>query len=399
MRTERTVGPNARSDPGAPEVWCVVVAGGSGRRFGSAKQFATLGDERVVDRSVRTAAAACDGVVVVLPADVGDEDAVVPRADLVVTGGTTRSESALAGVAAVPSGAGVILVHDAARPLAGVELYERVIGAVRGGALGVVPVVDVTDTIRRVDGTVVDRDLLRSVQTPQGFAAAVIRDALGAGVDATDDAGAVEAAGYAVQMVEGDPQNRKITTVADLEFARMVAAGETLRAVERQERGLDLRIGNGFDIHAFSEDLRRPLVLGGVTFEDEAGLQGHSDADVLAHAVAEALLGAAGLGDLGSHFPDDDDRYHNADSLALLALVVAEVRDAGWEIANVDCSVVAERPKIAPQREAMQHNLSGVVGSPVSVKGRRAEGLGALGRGEGIAAMASAVLISERVRR
>lgn len=160
---------------------------------------------------------------------------------------------------------------------------------------------------------------------------------------------------------------------------------------------MKLRVGNGFDVHVFSDDPRRPLILGGVHFEGEAGLEGHSDADVVSHAVAEALLGAAGLGDLGSHFPDDDDRFRGADSLELLAAVVAEVVAEGWSIGNVDCSVVAERPKLAPRRGAMQDNLTAVVGAPVSVKGRRAEGLGALGRREGIVAMASAVLLDERV--
>jgi 2-C-methyl-D-erythritol 2,4-cyclodiphosphate synthase len=289
----------------------------------------------------------------------------------------------------------VILVHDAARPLAGAEVFERVIEAVRAGAQAVVPAVEVADTIRYVDGTVVDRERLRAVQTPQGFGAAVIRDALEAGGEATDDAGAVEAIGHKVQLVSGDPDNRKITTPADLLFARtVIGESRTSTAEDQQEAHVDLRVGNGFDIHVFSEDPARQLVLGGVCFEGQPGLVGHSDADVVTHAVAEALLGAAGLGDLGSHFPDDDDRYRGADSLELLRVVTQEVTAAGWRVANVDCSVIAELPKIAPRRDVMQENLSGVVGAPVSIKGRRAEGLGALGRSEGIAAMASALLVS-----
>jgi 2-C-methyl-D-erythritol 2,4-cyclodiphosphate synthase len=151
------------------------------------------------------------------------------------------------------------------------------------------------------------------------------------------------------------------------------------------------RVGQGFDIHRFSDDPGRRLVLGGVSFEGP-GLDGHSDADVVAHAAADALLGAAGLGDIGEHFPDTDPRWKGADSMVLLAHVGSLVRDAGWTIGNVDCSVVCEAPKLAPHRAAMQANLTRACGAPVSVKGRRAEGLGALGRREGIACWAVAVI-------
>ena len=155
---------------------------------------------------------------------------------------------------------------------------------------------------------------------------------------------------------------------------------------------MSFRIGNGFDVHRFSDDPTRPLLLGGVRFEGEPGLDGHSDADVVAHAVAEALLGAAGLGDLGSYFPDTDERWRGADSITLLAEVMRLVVEAGWWPVNVDCSVVAERPKLAPRRTEMQDVLSAVVGAPVTVKGRRAEGIGGLGRAEGIACLASALI-------
>ncbi len=156
-----------------------------------------------------------------------------------------------------------------------------------------------------------------------------------------------------------------------------------------------LRVGNGFDVHRFSEDPARPMVLGGVVVPDTVGLHGHSDADVVAHAVAEALLGAAGLGDLGQLFPDTDDRWAGADSLELLAEVVARVRAEGWSVANVDCSVIAERPRLAPHVQQMQQRLGAVVGAPVTVKGRRAEGLGAVGRAEGIACTSSALLTGD----
>ncbi len=153
-----------------------------------------------------------------------------------------------------------------------------------------------------------------------------------------------------------------------------------------------MRVGQGFDIHRFSDDPTRPLVLGGVTFPGEPGLVGHSDADAVAHAVAEALLGAAGLGDIGTHFPDTEERWRGADSIELLVAVATMLHDVGWQVGNVDCAVVCERPKLAPRRDEMQRRLSGAVGGPVTLKGRRAEGLGALGRAEGIACWSVAVI-------
>ena len=159
----------------------------------------------------------------------------------------------------------------------------------------------------------------------------------------------------------------------------------------------DVRVGQGFDIHRFSDDPQRRLVLGGVVFDGAGpGLDGNSDADAVAHAVVDALLGAAGLGDIGEHFPDTDERWKDADSLAMLNHVGALLRADGWTIGNVDCSVVCERPKLAPRRAEMQAKLSEACGAPVTVKGRRAEGLGALGRREGIACWAVAVITRER---
>ncbi len=155
---------------------------------------------------------------------------------------------------------------------------------------------------------------------------------------------------------------------------------------------MSTRVGLGFDVHPFSDDPRRVLVLGGVRLDGEQGLAGHSDADVVTHAVAEALLGAAGLGDLGRHFPDSDSRWQGVDSTALLAAVVLMVVDGGWTVGNVDCSVVLEAPRLAPHRQAMEDRLSAVVGAPVTVKARRAEGLGALGRREGVACWAVALV-------
>jgi 2-C-methyl-D-erythritol 2,4-cyclodiphosphate synthase len=156
---------------------------------------------------------------------------------------------------------------------------------------------------------------------------------------------------------------------------------------------VDVRIGQGFDVHPWSDDPGRRLVLGGVELPRERGLAGHSDADVVAHAVADALLGAAGLGDIGTHFPDTDERWRGADSLSLLVHVVERLRADRWSVGNVDTTVILEAPKLAPHRAAMEERLSAVVGGPVSVKAKRAEGLGALGRGEGIACFAVALLV------
>lgn len=202
-----------------------MVAGGSGRRWGGAKQFELLGGRRVIDRSVEIAAAACDGVVVVVPAD---DDGLpvtdVADADLVVVGGASRSSSVRAGLAVVPSDATVVLVHDAARPLATPQLFARVADAVRAGAAAVVPAVTVVDTIRRVGGGVVDREQLRAVQTPQGFDAATLRRVHETEPEASDDAGLVEAGGGRVDLVQGERENLKLTDPGDRVVAEALLA-------------------------------------------------------------------------------------------------------------------------------------------------------------------------------
>ncbi|MEY4173442.1 MAG: hypothetical protein RI900_607 [Actinomycetota bacterium] len=368
-----------------PEHICtIVVAGGSGTRFGGPKQYEQLGAHRVLDWSVAAARTAGDVVIVVPAADAAREHGVA--------GGSTRSESVRAGLAHVPADATIICVHDAARPFADADLFERVISAVRDGADAAIPGVPVTDTIKRVGAgnAVVDtppRSELVAVQTPQAFRAATLRRAHAQGGDATDDAALVEALGGTVVVVDGYADNRKITDPADLRWAR--------ERVEGVHAMAQVRVGQGFDIHRFSDDPARPLVLGGVVFEGARGLHGHSDADAVAHAATDALLGAAGLGDIGEHFPDTDPQWKGADSLVLLRHAATLVRENGWSIGNIDCSVVCEAPKLAPHRAEMQRRLSQAVGAPVTVKGRRAEGLGALGRQEGIACWANAIITKE----
>jgi 2-C-methyl-D-erythritol 4-phosphate cytidylyltransferase/2-C-methyl-D-erythritol 2,4-cyclodiphosphate synthase len=369
--------------------WAVVVAAGSGERIADGdptpKQYRRLGDRRVLDWSVGAARGACDGVVLVVLADRVTD--VEPGVDVVVAGGVTRSGSVRAGLAAVPGAAEVIVVHDAARPVPLPEVWERVLGAVGDGADGAVPVVPVTDTLRARSGGTLDRTGVVAVQTPQAFRAGALRAAHAGEPEGTDDASLVEAAGGRVVVVDGDPANLKLTTAVDLAVAAAVLGDPAHPSVP-----VPVRVGHGVDVHPWSDDPDRPLVLGGVTFEGHAGLAGHSDADAVAHACTDALLGAAGLGDIGALFPDTDPRWAGADSVALLAEAAGRVRAEGWEPGNVDCTVVLDAPKIGPRRDELVAALTAAVGAPVSVKAKRTEGIGALGRGEGVVALAVAVL-------
>jgi 2-C-methyl-D-erythritol 4-phosphate cytidylyltransferase/2-C-methyl-D-erythritol 2,4-cyclodiphosphate synthase len=369
-------------------VWAIVVAGGTGNRFGRPKQFETIAGVTLLGLSAQMARAHCDGVVVVLPA--GRDVPPDVDADRVVEGGDTRSASVRSGLAVVPVEASVIVVHDAARPLATSALFAAVIEPVLDGADAALPGTPLADTVRRIGGGTVDRNELLAVQTPQAFAAAVLRQAHASGADASDDAALVEQAGGEVVVVPGETTNLKVTHPEDLLVAEAIVRG-------RAPVDVPVRVGQGFDIHAFSDDPDRPLILGGVEVGGHRGLAGHSDADVIAHAVTDALLGAAGLGDIGQLFPDTDVAYANADSLELLSRAVALIRNAGWEPGNVDCTVVAEAPRLAPHRFDMEARLSAAVGAPVTLKGKRAEGLGALGRREGLACWAVA-LVSKQQR-
>ncbi len=380
-------------------MWTIVVAAGQGSRFGGPKQYDVVAGRRVLDWALAAARSVSDGVVVVVdPLRAGEDE---PGADVVVAGGATRSASVRAGLAAVPDDAEVVVVHDAARPCASPGLFAATVAAVTQGADAAVPGLAVADTVKRVgDDAVVtatlDRAGLVAVQTPQAFAAQVLRSAHAGVGEATDDAALVEAAGGRVVVVAGEEANAKVTVRRDLASAADHLAGGAARPPA------GIRVGLGFDVHPFGGGpfgggpfgggAERPLVLGGVTFEGERGLVGHSDADVVAHAAAEALLGAAGLDDLGTQFPDTDPRWKGADSLELLAGVGHLVRHAGWAPTNVDCSVVLDTPRLAPRRDEMQQRLGAAIGADVTVRGRRAEGLGALGRGEGIACWAVALV-------
>ncbi|NNF56407.1 MAG: 2-C-methyl-D-erythritol 2,4-cyclodiphosphate synthase [Acidimicrobiales bacterium] len=352
------------------------------------KQLRRIGGIRVLEHSVRAVAAVSEAVIVVAP-DGFVEDHRSEHADLVtvvVPGGSTRSASVKAGLDALahlhPSH---VLIHDAARPAVPPEVVERVRDALDSGAQAVVPVVPVTDSLRSVGGEPVDRTQFVGVQTPQGFDFGVIMAAYRAGGDATDDATLVSAMGGTVTTVPGDPKNIKVTVAPDLAVAGILMGMQPSAEFGR------LRTGQGFDVHRWSADPHRQLVLGGVVFPDASGLRGHSDADVIAHSVIDAMLSAAGMGDIGVMFPDTDPRFEGASSIELLRLAAERLRMAGWTIINADCTVVLDAPKISAEREAMEINLSEAAGGPVTIKGKRTEGVTALA--EGVQCFATVLMV------
>ena len=305
-----------------------------------------------------------------------------------VEGGLRRRDSVALALARVSPAAEIVVVHDAARPMVSAALIDRTVAAAvqHGAALAALRV---TDTVKRgtVEGVVVEtvpRDSIYLAQTPQAFQASVLRDAVSSGMDATDEATLVERAGIPVHLVEGDPRNVKITTAADVSLAERLTS---------EHRALGIRVGTGYDLHRLVAG--RPLVLGGVTVPFELGLAGHSDADVVCHAVTDAVLGAAALGDIGRHFPDTDPQWQGADSVQLLAHAVSLVHAAGWTISNVDVVVIAERPKLLPFVPQIRQHLAAALQcavEQVSVKGKTNEGVDATGAGQAIAAHAVALL-------
>lgn len=425
------------------KVTAVIVAAGSARRMGGInKQYAELAGMPVLARSV--AAFDNDPFVdeIIIVARSGEEDRCrrdivekygFRRVSAVVPGGAERQDSVRAALGVVFGGAagreagscgvevsdggggrddgrdvGLVLVHDGARPLVPRTVIDAVIDgcAARGAAI---PAVSVKDTIKQIhlsDSRAVvsftpERSLLRAVQTPQGFDAALLMrayDACAPDTAVTDDASLVEALGAPVYIVDGDEMNIKITTPSDLGRAEQLLNGSSaddpgindpVAAAARVPR-----TGMGYDVHAFAEN--RKLILGGVNIPHDRGLLGHSDADVLIHAVMDALLGAAALGDIGKHFPDTDLRYKGISSLLLLGHVSELLRSHGWTIVNIDATVIAQRPKIAPHIPQMKKIMAEVLKiseSQINIKGTTTERLGFTGREEGIASQAVASII------
>ena len=384
---------------GGERVGAIVAAGGAGLRAGLAKQWLVLGGESVLRRSARlmTECDLVDEVVAVVPrgeeARAAAELAGLARPARVVAGGAQRADSVLNGLAALDACA-IVLVHDAARPFAAPALVRRVAEAAArdGAALAAQPV---TDTVKRSGGAAadgsaarvaatLDRRELWLAQTPQGFRRDLLLRAYeAAGSEAsgaTDEAGLVERLGAPVTLVPGAPGNFKITGPEDVDRARALTE-------------IPFATGVGYDTHRFAPGRR--LVLGGVEHEGD-GLLGHSDADVCAHAIGDAILGAAGLGDLGRHFPDTDPRGKGVSSLRLLREISARAAERGWRLGNADVTLAAKRPKIAPRAEEMRARLAealGVAPAQVNVKATTGEGMGFVGRGEGIAAHAVVLLV------
>ena len=382
------------------DVAVVIVAAGKGERLGAEvpKAFVELNQRPLFAHSLANAAALAEvaQIVVAAPADlvavVRAEAAVLGIEDLVevVEGGDSRQQSIAAALAAIEAEAEIALIHDAARPLAPSNLFAAVADSVRETGLGTVPVLAVADTIKRIDGDLIletiDRESLRRAQTPQGFKLSELRAAYAqATADFTDDAALMQAHGHSIRFVEGHADAFKITTPDDLAAARRHLAGE-------------LRTGIGVDVHRFTEDASKPLYLGTVLWGGERGLDGHSDGDAVSHALVDALLAAAALGDIGSNFGVDRPEFAGANGEVFITETVRLLAEVGFEVVNASVQVIGNRPKIAPHRVAVEKALSALVGAPVTLGATTTDGLGFLGNSEGVAAVATALVRQSKGR-
>ncbi len=389
-------------------VWAIVPAAGRGARFAAAtdasppKQYAALHGATVLEWSLHALLAEprVSAVVVALAADDGHWPRVAARLKSpklqTTLGGANRQDSVANGLEYLASQAAAddwVLVHDAARPCfnsTDLTALLDAVGAGRGVA-GAVLAAPVVDTVKRELGdhlATVDRQGLWRALTPQVFAFAQLRKALQqaalAGVMVTDEAQAMERMGLRPALVQGSPFNIKITRLADL-----ATAGDILKMTE----GKPMRVGQGIDVHAFGKGDH--VILGGVRIAHAKGVVAHSDGDVVIHALCDALLGAMGDGDIGQHFPDSDPRYRGADSRVFLRVVAERMQAAGLKLINADVTVLAEAPRVATHRGAMAANLAADLGVPaqlINIKATTTERLGFIGRGEGLAAMASVLL-------
>lgn len=378
----------------APRVACIVVAAGSGTRLGAGvpKAFVPLAGKTILEHSLHSIAgmSARPHVVLVAPADRLDAAREVLQrvvgAGEVVAGGATRQASVAAGLAQIGD-ADIVLVHDAARALTPASLFDRVVERVSSSGAGAIPGMPVSDTIKRTDvgGAIiatVDRSELAAVQTPQGFPASQLIAAYAAAArEVTDDAQLISDAGHPVAVVEGDPLAFKITTASDLRRAEDLLRGTGMP-----------RIGVGTDTHAFAATGDVPLWVACLEWPGEQGLAGHSDGDPVAHAIVDALLSAAGIGDIGTVFGTSDPRFAGAHGEVFLGETRRLLEHAGWRIENVSVQLIGNRPRFAARKAEAEQLVSGLLGAPVSITATTTDGLGFTGRGEGVAAIATALI-------
>lgn len=383
----------------------VIVAAGKGERLGAAvpKAFFPIAARTLLSYATERALAArgLAQLIVAAPAELLDEARLTvenlagdARIQIdVVAGGESRQQSIAHALAVLDVDVDVVLVHDAARSFAPTVVFDRVADAVREQRRGIVPVEPVVDTIKRVAGDVVletvDRTELRAAQTPQGFVAEQLVAAYAlADEDHTDDASLMQSLGHEVGFVAGDSTGFKITTPADVDRAYALVAGTI-----GNEISSSIRTGIGTDTHRFTEDATKPLYLGTVVWAGERGLDGHSDGDAISHAIVDALLSAAGLGDIGSNFGVDRPEFAGANGEVFLRGALELIGEAGWRVANVSLQLIGNRPKVAPNRERVERVLSDLLRAPVSLSATTTDGLGFLGNTEGVAAVATALLI------
>lgn len=379
----------------------VVVAAGLGTRLGAdkPKAFVTLAEKTLIEHALENVAEvpALEQVIVAVPA--GHEAQTVEIIELalagknvrfdVVVGGQTRQQSIANALGVIDPEIEVVLVHDAARALAPASLFTRVASEVRRTGLGVVPVMKIADTVKRVDANVVretvDREALRVAQTPQGFVAKELLKAYAATTaEHTDDASLVQAHGMQVNAIEGDERAFKITTADDLTAAE-------LRFVAADSDG-SLRTGIGTDVHRFTADAEKPLYLGTVIWPGERGLDGHSDGDAVSHAIVDALLSAAGLGDIGANFGVDRPEFAGANGRVFIEATLKLLQQKGFSVRNVAVQIIGNRPKVAPMRAEVEKVLTDIIGAPVTLGATTTDGLGFLGNAEGVAAVATALI-------
>ena len=369
----------------------IIAAAGSGERFGAQipKALIQLGDRTLIEHAITALAPVATQIIITAPAGYEEQiRTLVGEGIDVVTGGATRSESVRNGLALVASDIDYVLVHDAARALATTRLAQEVLAQLESGEKAVIPGLEQIDTVKVDDasGYVVatpDRKELRRVQTPQGFSRQLLVDAHASQNDATDDGALVESMGVKVKIIQGEERAIKITTAADLAIA-----------LSHLGSASEFRSGVGVDAHTFAPG--KPLWLAGIEWPDEIGVEGHSDGDVAAHAICDALFAASGLGDLGSNFGVNRPEYAGASGAQLLKETLAMITKAGYTISHVSVQVIANRPKLGPRRiEAIAALSNALGGASVSLLATTTDGMGLTGEGKGIAAIASAAIFKD----